>query len=117
MDLCGAKITPVNPLYTKQELLVILDRSRSSVLIAHKAVLDVALEAAKDAKYVKHVIVMMEDGEHPPDGLDSLDSIKKHKEGFDKTVRYIHEETKIHPYLLPYSSGTTGLPKGVCLTQ
>jgi long-subunit acyl-CoA synthetase (AMP-forming) len=117
VGLCGAKLTPVNPLYKKQELQVVLDRSRSSVLIAHTAILDVALEAAKDSTHVKHIIVMTEDGQVAPDGLDSLDSIKRHKDGFDKTIRYIHTETNLHPYLLPYSSGTTGLPKGVCLTQ
>lgn len=117
VGLCGAKLTPVNPLYKKQELQVVLDRSRSSVLIAHTAILEVALAAAKDAKHVKHVIVMTEDGQMAPEGLDSLDSIKRHKGGFDKTQRYIHTETNLHPYLLPYSSGTTGLPKGVCLTQ
>jgi 4-coumarate--CoA ligase len=117
VGLCGAKLTPVNPLYKKQELQVVLDRSRSSVLIAHTAILDVALEAAKGSSHVNHIIVMTEDGQASPDGLDSLDSIKRHKDGFDKTVRYIHTETDLHPYLLPYSSGTTGLPKGVCLTQ
>ncbi|KAG7353516.1 coumaryl-CoA ligase [Nitzschia inconspicua] len=117
VGLCGAKLTPVNPLYKKQELQVVLDRSRSSVLIAHTSILDVALEAARDSTRVKHVIVMTDDGQVVPDGLDSLDSIKRHKEGFDKTERYVHPETKLHPYLLPYSSGTTGMPKGVCLTH
>ena len=46
VGLCGAMVTPVNPLYTKQELQVILDRSRSSVLIAHAQNWSVALEAA-----------------------------------------------------------------------
>jgi non-ribosomal peptide synthetase component F len=117
VGLCGAKLTPVNPLYKKQELQVVLNRSRSSVVIAHTAILDVALEAVKESTHVKHVIVMTEDGQAVPDGFDSLDSIKRHQDGFDKTVRYIHTETDLHPYLLPYSSGTTGLPKGVCLTQ
>jgi 4-coumarate--CoA ligase len=117
VGLCGAKITPVNPLYTSNELQIILDRSRTSVLIAHKNNLDVALEAAKGSKYVKHVIVMTEDGEAPPEGLVSLDSITEHDKAFDKTVRDLHPQTDHHPYLLPYSSGTTGLPKGVCLTH
>lgn len=117
VGLCGAKITPVNPLYKKSELQIILDRSRSSILITHSAVLDVALEAVKDSKYVKHVFVMTEDGTSAPHGLDGLDSIMRHSQGFDKTVRQIHPETHLHPYLLPYSSGTTGMPKGVCLTH
>jgi 4-coumarate--CoA ligase len=117
VGLCGAKITPVNPLYTSDELQIILDQSRSSVLIAHVNTLDVALEAAKGSKYVKHVVVMTENGEAPPEGVVTLDSIKDHDKAFDKTVRELHPQTDLHPFLLPYSSGTTGLPKGVCLTH
>lgn len=114
VGLCGAKMTPVNPLYTRDELLVILDRSQSSVLIAHISTLDTALEAAKESQYIKHVIVMTENGEVPPEGVMSLESVKDHDHAFDKTIR---NNTDLHPYLLPYSSGTTGLPKGVTLTH
>jgi hypothetical protein len=117
VGLCGAKLTPVNPLYTRDELLVILDRSQSSVLIAHINTLGTALEAAKASKYVQHVIVMTEQDETPPEGVVTLDSIKDHDKAFDKTIRDHHPDTSLHPYLLPYSSGTTGLPKGVCLTH
>lgn len=117
VGLCGAKITPVNPLYTKDELVVILDRSQSSVLIAHINTLDTALEAAKASKYVKHVVLMTENGEIPPEGVVTLDSLRDHDKAFDKTIRRRHPDTDFHPYLLPYSSGTTGLPKGVCLTH
>lgn len=117
VGLCGAKITPVNPLYTRDELVVILDRSRSSVLIAHINNLDTALDAARASKHVKHVVVMTENDEKPPEGVVTLDSIKEHDKGFDTTIRNLHPNTDLHPYLLPYSSGTTGLPKGVCLTH
>jgi len=117
VGLCGAKMAPVNPLYTRDELLVILDRSQSSVLIAHTSTLDTALDAAKKSQYVKHVIVMTENGEVPPVGVMSLESVKDHDQAFDKTIRNQHDNTDLHPYLLPYSSGTTGLPKGVCLTH
>jgi long-subunit acyl-CoA synthetase (AMP-forming) len=114
VGLCGAKITPVNPLYKKDELQLVLDRSHSTVMIAHINTLDVALEAARDSKYVKHVIVMTEHGEASPvEGVETLDSIKTHKQAFSKTIRKLHTHSDHHPYLLPYSSGTTGLPKGV----
>lgn len=117
VGLCGAKLTPVNPQYTRDELLTILDRSESSVLIAHVSTLDTALAAAKVSKCVENVIVMTEQDEAPPEGVVTLESIKDHDKGFDKTVRDRHPDTSLHPYLLPYSSGTTGLPKGVCLTH
>lgn len=117
VGLCGAKITPVNPLYKAEELRVVLDKSKTSVVIAHTANLDVALEAAKAAKYVQHVLVMTHDGEVAPHGLPSLESIKRHDRSFDATVDSYPCEAESHPYLLPYSSGTTGLPKGVCLTH
>jgi len=117
VGLCGAKITPVNPLYTKGELSVILERSRSSVMIAHPATIDTALEAARESPFIKHVIVMTEYDNVAPEGVVSLDSIKGHDKKLDKTIRDQHPSTDQHPYLLPYSSGTTGLPKGVCLTH
>ena len=117
VGLCGAKITPVNPLYKAQELAVVLKNSKSSVLIAHKANIEVALQAASEVDGVKHVLVMTEDGEEASGGLDNLESIKQHASAFDSTSDAFDCKPAFHPYLLPYSSGTTGLPKGVCLSH
>ena len=118
VGLCGAKITPVNPLYTARELAIVLQKSKTSVLVAHTSNLQVALEAVKEVDCVEHVLVMTEDGEVSPiHGLETLESIKNHSKAFGSTSDAYHCEPGSHPYLLPYSSGTTGLPKGVCLTH
>jgi long-subunit acyl-CoA synthetase (AMP-forming) len=100
------------------ELVVVLERSRSEVLISHEATMDVALEAAKHVKCIRHVIIIPRtDGGPVPEGTTSIDDLKKYKHNLKETVRGIHVDGAKHPFLLPYSSGTTGLPKGVCLSH
>ncbi len=78
VSLCGAKLTPINPLYKAEEVRVILDRSKSSVLIAHKVGLETALEAAKNSKTIKHVVVITDDEYEPiPEGTINLSLLKE----------------------------------------
>lgn len=124
--LCGARLTPINPLYTQGELETVLQKSRSSVLLVHSSRLDVALEAVRNCPRVEYVIVVTDaEAEPVPHGTVSLHRLRleyshhhsKRHHIVTETVQEIHHKTETHPYLLPYSSGTTGQPKGVCLTH
>jgi 4-coumarate--CoA ligase len=118
VSLCGSKLTPINPLYTSIELETVLVKSRSEVLIVHMSKLDVGLQTIKNCPTIRQVIVITDDpGDAVPEGTISLDTFRHHKGSFDKTTERVHSSTDSHPFLLPYSSGTTGMPKGVCLTH
>jgi acyl-CoA synthetase (AMP-forming)/AMP-acid ligase II len=104
----GGIVTTANPLYTPRELGQQLNDCKASYLLTVAPLLDNALEAVKQTPSVREIFVLgeapagtpfarlLEHGDRPP-------------------------EVKIDPkkdlLALPYSSGTTGLPKGVMLTH
>jgi acyl-CoA synthetase (AMP-forming)/AMP-acid ligase II len=95
----GAVCTTINPVYTVDELAFQLEHSGARALLADPAALDRAREAA-DRAGVDQVRIIDEllDG-------DPGDAAPDTPAGPEDLVA------------LPYSSGTTGLPKGVMLTH
>jgi len=100
-------------------------------LIAHICVLDAALKVAKNCPLLKEIVVLTDDetgGIPVPDGTINYHELvhdyihKLHHEGAEKLLLKTHaivetEGTDFYPVSLPYSSGTMGHPKGVCLTH
>jgi acyl-CoA synthetase (AMP-forming)/AMP-acid ligase II len=103
----GGLCTTVNPLYTAGELSHQLNDSGAKLLVTVESFLDVAREAAEDAGVEEVFVVGGADG--ATDFAELLgDEGDAPRIGFDPA-----EDLAV----LPYSSGTTGLPKGVMLTH
>jgi len=103
----GAVNTTANPLYTARELTHQLGDSGARMLITVPAFLETALEAAA-ATGVDEVFVVGE-----AEGAKPLSELIGDPEAAPTPEIDVREDLAV----LPYSSGTTGLPKGVMLTH
>ena len=102
----GGRATTANPLYTAHELEHQLRDSQAKILLTVPPFLDVAREAAQAAG-VEDVFVAGE-----AEGVPSITELLGDP-GDAPQVDTRGDELAV----LPYSSGTTGLPKGVMLTH
>jgi len=101
----GGTISTANPTYTAPELNHQLKDSGASLLITIPAFLDTA-RAAAEGTGVRRIAVIGGEGE---EGLSRLDG--------PPLSRQVPVDLDRHVVVLPYSSGTTGLPKGVMLSH
>jgi acyl-CoA synthetase (AMP-forming)/AMP-acid ligase II len=103
----GGINTTVNPLYTAGELAKQLQDCRARFLITVAPFLDKAREAAAQAGVEEVFVFGTADGARPFAAL--LDA--------PPTPPAVAIDVRNDVVALPYSSGTTGLPKGVMLTH
>ncbi len=107
VSLAGGMTTTVNPTYTAAELRAQLSDSHARFLLTVPALVDAAREAARGAG-VDEVFVF---GEAP--GATPFAELL----GDDGPPPLVDLDPRNDVVALPYSSGTTGLPKGVMLTH
>ncbi|CAI3805309.1 AMP-binding protein [Pseudarthrobacter sp. MM222] len=105
----GATLTTVNSLYTADEITLQLDDAGAQWLFTVSALLPGAREAAARAGIPAERLVVLDGAEGHPSLPDLL--------GAGAPVPEVSFDPATHIAVLPYSSGTTGRPKGVMLSH
>lgn len=104
--VAGVAVSTVNPTYTAEEVAFQLKDSRSTLLITIAMFAETAVTAAKDSG-VGEVLIIGD----PPEGLASFTTL------MGSPITQVDVDPGEQIVVLPYSSGTTGFPKGVMLTH
>ena len=102
----GGTITTINPTYTVPELRHQLIDSGAALLITVAPFLETARAAVEGTGVTEIAVIGEAEGATPFSALMGL-----------PIEDQVAVDLDTHPVVLPYSSGTTGLPKGVMLTH
>ncbi len=103
--VAGASVTTINPTYGAEEVRFQLQDARATILFAARGFVDTAVEAAEGTSVAEVISI----GSVP--GYRSIDDLMA--DPIEQVPVDVHDQVVV----LPYSSGTTGFPKGVMLTH
>jgi len=104
--VAGVAISTINPTYTADEVRFQLRDSGAKLLITIGMFVDTAMEAVQGTDITDIYVI----GD-APDGTLPVTTL------FGEPMGQVTVDIDDHVVVLPYSSGTTGLPKGVMLTH
>jgi len=101
----GLTVTTINPSYTAREVRHQIETSKPTLMVTAAAFLDVARTACADTT-VEEIVC-----------LDECDDVACVTDLYGRPIDGPVRVPVDHPVVIPYSSGTTGLSKGVVLTH
>lgn len=104
--VAGVAVSTINPTYTAEEVRFQLTDSEAKMLITIAMFADVAAEASSGTGVSEIVIIG-----------DAVDGTTPIQELFGSPIAQVPVNPREDVVVLPYSSGTTGFPKGVMLTH
>ena len=104
--VAGVAVSTINPTYTAEEVRFQLQDSLASMVVTIGLFVDTAKEAAEGTG-VQEIVVIGE----APEGTIPVTAL------LGEPLDQVEVDLEEHVVVLPYSSGTTGFPKGVMLTH